>query len=183
MLAPRLVYYFLGLFSFLMVSCGDKRVEAIENEIDYFQFHRINLTKFDLNASIYLPDASAGIGTALKPEIIHEEGGYKWQLSVGRYFRIYIEDYGNQRFLFEEKFDEIKNNKVYRTQIKMRDGSIVIYTKQLKSKLNNDNIETYYIYAVVKIKGYYYQITNRVEGNSKKEVEFMYKSIKSIKEI
>ncbi len=183
MLMPRLVYFFIGLFGFLMVSCGDKQSANEDREIDYFQFQPLNLKKFDLPATIQLPDASAGIGTAFKPEILHEEGGYKWQLSVGRYFKIFIEDYGNQRFLFEEKFEEIKNNKVYHTNIKRRDGSIVIYTKQLKSKLKNDKVETYHIYAVVKIDGYYYQITNRVEGNSKKEVEFMYKSIKSIKEI
>lgn len=183
MFLSRCTFIYMIVLVSTIVSCSGNPESNATNDIDYFQFQQVDLNRFDLPVKIYLPDASAGIGTAFKPEILHEEGGYKWQLSVGRYFKLFIEDYGNQRFLFEEKFDEIKNNKVYKTAIKKRDGSIIIYTKQLNGKLSNNKSGMYFIFAVVQIDGYYYQITNRQEGNTKKEIDFMYKSIKSIKEI
>lgn len=173
---------FLPIFLLLiLLSCKEEnKTRSIEN-FDYFQFQKIDLSRYDIPAYIYVPDASAGIGASFKPFIEHEIGDYKWKINVGRYFSINIEDYGDFNYLFEEKKKQIKESKVYRTKIIKEEQSIIVYQQKLKEEIGLKRNNTYHIYAVVKIDDVYYQITNNESGNSKKEIDFMFKSIKSIK--
>ena len=90
-------------FLIILFSCNVEDQKSVAQDIDYYQFQKIDLTKFDIPASIYLPDASAGIGTSFKPLIEHEVGDYKWKIKAGRYFILNIEDYGDFKYLYEEK--------------------------------------------------------------------------------
>lgn len=174
--------YFLLFFLFSLVACKNSRKENSQVNSDYYQFQKIDLNRHEIPASIYLPDASAGIGTSFKPQIVHEDGDYKWKISVGRYFTLFVEDYGDFKYLFEEKKKAIENNKVYETRIVKNEASILVYEQRLKESISYEEKASYHIYAVVKIKDVYYQIMNDKTGNSQKEIEFMYQSIKSIKE-
>jgi len=173
---------FLLLFLFSLVACNNSQNDNSKDNQDYYQFQKIDLTKYEIPASIYLPDASAGIGTSFKPQISHEAGDYKWQISVGRYFNLFIEDYGDFKYLFEEKKKSIENNKVFKTKIVKNEPSILVYEQRLKESISYEEKASYHIYAVIKIKDVYYQIMNDKAGNNKKEVGFMFQSIKSIKE-
>lgn len=176
--------YFIKLFLlFILVSCNQGEKELASQNIDYYQFQLVNLAKYDIPATIYLPDASAGIGTSFKPLIEHEVGGYKWRIKVGRYFVIDIEDFGDFIYLFEEKKKEILTNKVYKTNIINEDKSILVYQQTLKEDIGLKKNKTFHIYAVIKIDNIFYQITNTEKGNTRKEIDFMFKSIKSIKKI
>lgn len=173
---------FLLIFLLSLFACKNSGKEILKDNQDYYQFQKINLNRYEIPASIYLPDASAGIGTSFKPQITHDEGDYKWQISVGRYFNLFIEDYGDFKYLFEEKKKAIENNKVYKTKIVKNEPSILVYEQRLKESISYEEKASFHIYAVVKIKDVYYQIMNDKAGNSEKEIEFMYQSIKSIKE-
>jgi len=166
-----------------LFSCKGEEQDSAQQNIDYYQFQKINLTKYDIPASIYLPDASAGIGTSFKPLIEHEIGDYKWRIQVGRYFVLNIEDFGDFKYLFEEKKKEILTNKVYKTTILKQERAILIYQQTLKEDLGLKRNNSFHIYAVVKLDDVFYQITNPEKGNNKKEIDFMFKSIKSIKKI
>lgn len=171
------------LFLIFLNSCGNEEKKADSQNIDYYQFQKVSLAKYDIPASIYLPDASAGIGTSFKPLIEHEIGDYKWKIKVGRYFTLNIEDYGDFKYLFEEKKKEILSNKVYKSSILKEEGAILVYQQTLKEDIGLKRSYTFHIYAVVKLDDVFYQITNSEKGNTKKEIEFMFKSIKSIKKI
>jgi hypothetical protein len=175
-------FCFLLIFLFTLFACKNSKNDNAQEKIDYYQFQKINLDKYELPISMYLPDASAGIGTSFKPQITHDNGDYKWQISVGRYFNLFFEDYGDFKYLFEEKKKAIENNKVYKTKIVKNEPSILVYEQRLKESISYEEKASFHIYAVVKIKGVYYQIMNDKAGNSEKEIGFMYQSIKSIKE-
>jgi hypothetical protein len=176
--------YLIALFLFIVLhSCKDSEKDVASQNIDYYQFQKINLSKYDIPASMYLPDASAGIGTSFKPLIEHEVGDYKWRIKVGRYFVLDIEDFGDFKYLFEEKKKEILANKVYKTTILKEEGAILVYQQTLKEDIGLKKNNTFHIYAVVKLDDVFYQITNTEKGNTRKEIDFMFKSIKSIKKI
>lgn len=168
-------------FLIILFSCNVEDQKSVAQHIDYYQFQKIDLTKFDIPASIYLPDASAGIGTSFKPLIEHEVGDYKWKIKAGRYFILNIEDYGDFKYLYEEKKKKIISNRVYKTKILKEEGGILVYQQTLKEDVGLKKKNTFHIYSVVKLDDVFYQIMNNELGNSRKEIDFMFKSIKSIK--
>jgi len=174
----RFLYCF---FLIVLFSCNGENQNSVHQDIDYYQFQKIDLAKYDIPASIYLPDASAGIGTSFKPLIEHEVGDYKWKIKVGRYFILNIEDYGDFKYLYEEKKKQITSNRVYETKILKEEENILVYQQTLKEDTGLKKNNTFHIYSVVKLDDVFYQIMNNENGNSRKEIEFMFKSIKSIK--
>lgn len=173
--------FLVCFFLIVLFSCNVENQNSVHQNIDYYQFQKINLNKYDIPASIYLPDASAGIGTSFKPLIEHEVGDYKWKIKVGRYFILNIEDYGDFKYLYEEKKKQITSNRVYETKILKEEENILVYQQTLKEDVSLKRNNTFHIYSVVKLDDVFYQIMNNENGNSRKEIEFMFKSIKSIK--
>jgi hypothetical protein len=178
----KLNLFFLILIFFLC-ACGDDNSKEIEsNQVDYYQFQLLNLHEFDIPVTIYLPDASSGIGTAFKPEVIHAEGDYKWVVQVGRYFKLYIEDFGDFKYLMDEKMKSLENSTIYKIVFLKKTPQHVIYSREILSKQDWKNPrKTYHLYGVFQIDGVFYQLMNREEGNTKKEIDFMEKSFLSIK--
>jgi hypothetical protein len=172
-----LVFFFL----IVLFSCNGENQNSVHQDIDYYQFQKIDLAKYDIPASIYLPDSSAVIVTSFKPLIEHEVGDYKWKIKVGRYFILNIEDYGDFKYLYEEKKKQITSNRVYETKILKEEENILVYQQTLKEDVGLKKNNTFHIYSVVKLDDVFYQIMNNENGNSRKEIEFMFKSIKSIK--
>ena len=167
-------------FLIILFSCNVEDQNSDRQDIDYYQFQKIDLTKYDISASIYLPDASAGIGTSFRPLIEHEVGDYKWKIKVGRYFILNVEDYGDFKYLYEEKKKQIISNRVYKTKILKEEGNILVYQQTLKEDVGLKKKNTFNIYSVIKLDDVFYQIMNNEFGNSRKEIDFMFKSIKSI---
>lgn len=176
-----MIRFLTVLLLVFLFSCKGEEQNSTPQNIDYYQFQKINLNVYDIPASIFLPDASAGIGTSFKPLIEHEVGDYKWKIKVGRYFILNIEDYGDFKYLFEEKKKQIVSNRVYETKILKEERNILVYQQTLKEDVGLKKNNTYHIYAVIKLDDVFYQITNTEKGNTKKEIDFMFKSIKSIK--
>jgi hypothetical protein len=92
-----------------------------------------------------------------------------------------IEDYGDFKYLYEEKKKQITSNRVYETKILKEEENILVYQQTLKEDAGLKRNNTFHIYSVVKLDNVFYQIMNNENGNSRKEIEFMFKSIKSIK--
>ena len=88
----------------LNLSCADDRIESSEEQvkIDYYQFREINLDSVGIKASIMIPNETAGIGASFAPKILHDDGGFKWHINVGRHFNVLIEDYGDYQYLMPE---------------------------------------------------------------------------------
>ena len=172
----RLLCFFLLLV--FTLSCEQDKPRSY----DYIQYSSLDLSACDLSARIMLPNASAGIGTSIKPNIEYEIGGFKWKLSVGRNFTLLIEDYGDYAYRFAEfKRKLLKPNQFFEIEIVRQTNDILIYRRKVKGEFVAKKNARFYIYGVKRIRENYYEIMNREQGDTKRVVDFMYYSIQSLK--
>ncbi|MFM7643169.1 MAG: hypothetical protein ACKO5N_00090 [Sphingomonadales bacterium] len=166
------------LFVGMIAACSRPKSTAY----DYVQYNRFDLSPYDINAQMMLPNASAGIGTSLKPSMNYEIGGFKWKLDIGRNFTLLIEDYGDYSFRFVEfKRKLLKPNKFFEIEIVKQTKDVLIFRRKVKGEFVSTKNARFYIYSVKKIGENYYEIMNREQGDSKRVVDFMYHSIQSLK--
>ncbi len=174
--------FLVAIILLLTTQCKNGN-DVPQGNFDYFQFQKVDMRDYDIAASIMIPDATAGIGASFKPNVTYDEGGYKWTISVGRNFQLFIEDYGDNLYRFEEfKKDLIKDNKktnYFEFHMLKEEKDVFVYSRKEKSAFIKDKKLTYHIFAVKKINGIYYEIRNGERGDSKKVVDFMYHSIQS----
>ncbi|MBL6659974.1 MAG: hypothetical protein ISP70_00620 [Crocinitomicaceae bacterium] len=165
----------------LVFSCSDGRVEGNEEkvQIDYYQFREMNLDSVGIPASIMIPNETAGIGASFAPKILHDEGGFKWHINVGRHFNVLIEDYGDYQYLMPEFLRRINTKDIFNIEIIEESSDYILYKRELKASPNQQT--TYHIYGVKYLNGVYYEFTNQEEGDSKKVIDFIVKSFLSFK--
>jgi len=185
--------YFLFFCSFallLFTSCDltddnlkQKNITRIDPD-EYYQFKEIDLRSTDLQASIFIPDETAGIGASFKANVLHVED-FKWMVSAGPNFELFIEDYGDFSSLMSEFREKIKSKNLFKISIIKDQDSLVLFKREIINdrRIHESRIrhESYHIYGVKRINGYNYEIKNRESGNTLKVVKFMEKSIKSLK--
>ena len=160
---------------FLLFACetNNQKTNNESEEQDYYQFQQIDLSRNDLDATIMIPDATAGIGASFKPQVNHIPADYKWEISIGRNFNIQMEDFGDNAYRYPEVRKKILENKAFKVSIVQEENDQVLFKRIL------DN--SYHVYAVKKVDGIYYELKSREEGDSKKIAEFIYRSVKSFK--
>ena len=168
-------FIFLMCLLFLLFACetNNQKTNNESEEQDYYQFQQIDLSRNDLDATIMIPDATAGIGASFKPLINHIAADYKWQISIGRNFNLQIEDFGDNAYRYPEVRKKIIENKAFKVSIIKEENDQVLYKRILD--------KTYHVYAVKKVDGVYYELKSREEGDSKKIAEFIYRSVESFK--
>ena len=117
----------------LLSACARPKSPAY----DYVQYNRFDLRPYDIDAQIMLPNASAGIGTSLKPSVNFEIGGFKWRLEIGRNFTLLIEDYGDYSFRFAEfKRKLLKPNKFFASSCNALSSALLMFSRSLFSNPN-----------------------------------------------
>ena len=159
-------------------SCDQEKQAAF----DYVQYERFDMTPYDLSVQVMLPNASSGIGTSMKPQVAYEIGGFKWTLSVGRNFSLFIEDYGDYAFRFAEfKRKLLKPNPFFEIEIVKQTDDLLIYRRKVKGEFVAQKNARFYIYSVRRIDQNYYEIMNHEQGDTKRVIDFMYHTIQSIK--
>ena len=83
-----------------MISCADESDAVAKSQelIDYYQFDEHLLDVYGIDATIMIPNETAGIGASFETEIMHDDGDFKWHISAGRNFNLFIEDYGDYQY-------------------------------------------------------------------------------------
>lgn len=194
----NLSHYFLVIpLCIFLFSCGDSDIKddfsKIKNNLaeltedDLYEFEAFSLAPYDINATIYLPDETASIGSSTEPEIEHEEDGFKWFLSIGNNFKIRIDDWGKQDMI-QEKRNQLEDDKKFYTIEFLEDTEKFIrYEKKLKVKgidgiSENVGIDhtSYHCYGQINIDGINYVFSSLAEGNTKPISEYISTSIKSV---
>lgn len=181
----------LLLFYLFLQACSNEgattlKERKINQESDkYYQFSKLTLSDFDFNASIFIPDETAGIGASFKPEISHEED-FKWTISAGPNFTLFIEDYGDYSSLMHEFEAKISKSDFFDISIISKKNGIILYQRSIKKNTLSDasskeNHISFHLYAIKNINGIYYELKNKEEGNTKKVIELMEKSVESLK--
>lgn len=186
-----LSYIGLLLFYLFLQACSNEgattiKERKINQESDkYYQFSKLTLSNFDFNASIFIPDETAGIGASFKPIISHDED-FKWTISAGPNFKLFIEDYGENSSLIDEFEAKITKSDFFDISIISKKNGIILYQRSIKKNTLNDvsskeNHISFHLYAIKNINGIYYELKNKEEGNTKKVIELMEKSVESLK--
>ena len=167
----------------IMTSCSEEPIlsSGIQSGIDYYQFDEHLLDLYGIDASIMIPNETAGIGASFESEIIHNDGDFKWQITAGRNFNIFIEDYGDYQYRMPEFIRKLEAQDIFKTQIIEQKEDYVIFKRELN--LSSKTISTFHLYGVKYINGVYYEIRNDEKGDPKKVIDFILKSFLSFKSI
>ena len=190
----RFLIALLFASSLAFVSCGDSSdkegSEDIDLTEDYDQFQGFSMKEFDIPITIMLPDETANIGASTKPEVIHPEDGYKWELKVGNNFSLFIEDWGDVDDRIESKKKELKDLSFYDVKYLIDEKDFIMYERVLKVDGNKNAASTvgvahksYHVYGQKEINGITYLFQSREEGGEKLIIDYMAKSIKSVEPI
>ena len=184
-------YIGLLLFYLFLQACSNEgattlKERKINQESDkYYQFSKLTLSDFDFNASIFIPDETAGIGASFKPIISHDED-FKWTISAGPNFKLFIEDYGENSSLIDEFEAKITKSDFFDISIISKKNGIILYQRSIKKNTLSDasskeNHISFHLYAIKNINGIYYELKNKEEGDTRKVIELMEKSVESLK--
>ena len=186
-----LIYIRLLVLYLIINACSSENTTTIkERKINqesdkYYQFSKLTLSDFDFNASIFIPDETAGIGASFKPIISHDED-FKWTISAGPNFTLFIEDYGDYSSLMDEFEAKISKSDFFDISIISKKNGIILYQRSIKKNTLSDasskeNHISFHLYAIKNINGIYYELKNKEEGDTRKVIELMEKSVESLK--
>lgn len=175
-------------------SCGDsvdnseETIVQTNTQDDYYNFEGFSLKDHGIDAWILLPDETADIGAATEPQVIHDDGDFKWYLKLGRNFHMRIDDWANEKDMITVKKDELASQNFYNIEYIEETPTFLHYKKELKvagTENASDKVgvehESYHCYGQVEIDGITYVFRSRDEGHEKFFIEYMAKSIKSVK--
>lgn len=185
----------MTVFSLQLLSCSEAKDNGVEEDSvnldeDYYEFKGISLAKDGIVAMIMLPDETANIGASTRPEIIHIEGDFKWDIQVGPNFQMHIEDYGDYIDLVETKKRELKESDIFNVNYLIDDKDLIVYEQKLVVKGSKKAAPTvgvehrsFHVYGQKTIDGVTYELRSRDEGYEKMIIELMAKSVRSFKPI
>lgn len=182
------------LVTLVLSACGGSKEESSKEESvnldeDYYDFKGISLKEYGIPAMIMLPDETANIGASTKPEVIHNDGDFIWDIHVGPNFHLHIEDYGDYTDMVEVKKKVLKEHDMFKIKYLIDEKDLIVYEQTLivkGSKKASPTVgvehKSYHVYAQKIIDGITYELRSRDEGYEKMIIELMAKSIKSFKE-
>lgn len=179
------------LIGFLFTQCKSETVDDsdfIDLSDNYDAFQKFDLSPFDINANMMLPDETANIGASTKPTVLHEEDGFKWDVEIGPNFQVHIEDWGANRGLVADKKSKNQDLEIYEIKYLIDDPDFIVY----ETKLKVDGVKnapqsvgvphiTYHVFAEKVIDGITYEFRSRDDGYERVIIELMAKTIRSAK--
>lgn len=191
----KLIFIPLTILSIIFLpSCGGdvkndmQGSEEVVLDNDYYEFQGFSLKKYDIPIMIMLPDETANIGASTKPEIIHAEDDFKWELMVGSHFHLLIDDWGDYTDMVKSRKKELKELDFYKIKYIIDEKDFILYEQELIPKGTSNASKTvgvrhrsYHVYAQKVIDGVTYVFRSQDDGFEKLIIELMAKSIKSVK--
>lgn len=186
-----IVSSFLFCTVLLMFGCkgNEKTVDQSAMEEDFYEFRKFNLRDYGLKATIMLPDETANIGASTRPEVIHGEEGFKWEIEVGPNFNLIIDDFGEERNKVSEKKKSLLALDIFETKFLVDEKDLIVYESTLKVEGEKSSPiiiakphVSYHVYGQKIIDGYTYVFRSREEGYPRNIIDLMAKSIRSVQE-
>jgi len=185
---PFTILSILVLLSCDNVNNDMQGSDEITLDDDYYEFQGFNMKKYDIPVMIMLPDETANIGASTKPEIIHTEDDFKWEIMVGSNFHMLIDDWGDYTDMVKSRKKELKELDFYKIRYIIDEKDFILYEQELIPKGSKKAATTvgiphksYHVYSQKVIDGVTYVFRSRDEGFEKLIIELMAKSIKSVK--
>jgi len=165
----------------------DAQKEAEKKDKFLEEFEKFSLVSSEINATIYLPGEKATIGSAIQPNVEHEEGGFKWKLTMGEQFQITIDDWGREDMMADKRKALNGDKKYYEIEYIEDTLSFMSYKKKLKVKgiaeaSKNVGVDhtSYHCYGQTTIEGINYVFSTTADGVAKPTLKYISTSIKSV---
>jgi len=184
----KIPFYFLMAFTLMLGSCGDDTAAGELTDEELYEFQGFNMKPYDIPIMIMLPDETANIGASTKPEVIHVEDDFKWELHVGPNFHMIIDDWGSDRKMVVDEKKRLAGLNFYNIKYLVDEPEFILYEQTLKvdgkkgvSKKIGVEHKTYHVYGQKVINDITYVFRSRDEGYEKVIIDLMAKSIKSVK--
>lgn len=184
----KIPFYFLMAFALMLGSCGDDTAAGELTDEELYEFQGFNMKPYDIPIMIMLPDETANIGASTKPEVIHVEDDFKWELHVGPNFHMIIDDWGSDRKMVVDEKKRLAGLNFYNIKYLVDEPEFILYEQTLKvdgkkgvSKKIGVEHKTYHVYGQKVINDITYVFRSRDEGYEKVIIDLMAKSIKSVK--
>lgn len=183
---------YVVLLVFMIQSCKsdpkDLLIDEDANMEDYYEFQGIDLSKYEIPATIMLPDETANIGASTTPEIIHTETNFYWDINVGPNFQMHIEDFGDNTNLVKAHKKSLADKKIFKVNYIVDEPNMVVYERTLivRGEANAPKTvgiehKSYHVYAEKVVDNIHYELRSRDEGYEKPIIDMMAKSIRSFK--
>ena len=154
---------------------------------EYYEFQGFDLSAYDIPAIIMLPDETANIGASTRPEVLHTEDNFYWDINVGPNFQLHIEDFGDNKDLVATHKKELKQKEMFEIVYLIDEPDLVLYERKLIVKGDKKAPKTvgvehksYHVYGQKTINGINYELRSREEGYEKVIIELMAKTVRSI---
>lgn len=188
----RLNTFALSILTLLFFSaCTTDPKDLMDGDQDaleeYYEFQGFDLSAYDIPATIMLPDETANIGASTKPEVIHTEDNFYWDINVGPNFQMHIEDFGDNKDLVSAHKKSLKQKDMFEITYLIDEDDIVLYERKLivkgdKKAPKSVGVEhrSYHVYGQKTINGINYELRSREEGYEKVIIELMAKSVRSL---
>lgn len=180
----------MAAVAFPLTRCGDPAKEDGLTDEELYEFEGFSMKPYDMPVMIMLPNETANIGASTKPEVLHEEDGFQWQLSVGPNFQMIIDDWGADREMVSSAKKELAEHSFYKIKYLVDEPDFILYEQELKvdgkKGVPSDvgvKHKTYHVYGQKVIDGITYVFRSRDEGYEKVIIDLMAKSIKSVKKL
>ena len=175
----KLQLFSLIISAFVLFSCGGNSIPTAEEESqekamtedaeEMKDMEMIDLSEYDISASLYIPDANKG-----KPEFHATDWG-SLELSVGKKYGIEIVPFG---LTLDEKKGELEGDLVYKVEYLKEDPNYFIYKKSIA---DSDVEAEFHFFMNVELDGDVYEIKNLSDQPySEKAIEKMIQSAASL---
>lgn len=183
-----LKYLMLLALPLAIGACGSDADDSELTDEDLYEFQGFSLKPYEIPVMIMLPDETANIGASTKPEVLHVEGDFKWQIHVGPNFHMVIDDWGSDRKMVSDEKKRLKDLDFYSVKYIVDEPDFILYERTLKvdgkkgvSKSVGVEHKTYHVYGQKVINDITYVFQSRPEGYERVIIDLMAKSIKSVK--
>lgn len=154
---------------------------------EYYEFQGFDLSAYDIPAIIMLPDETANIGASTKPEVLHTEDNFYWDINVGPNFQLHIEDFGDNKDLVTAHKKALKQKEMFEIIYLIDEPDLVLYERKLivkgdKKAPKSVGVEhkSFHVYGQKSINGINYELRSREEGYEKVIIELMAKTVRSL---
>ena len=111
------------------------------------------------------------------------EEDFIWKISAGPNFELFIENWGEDADRFSKFKKQLLEDDIFKTTVIKETTKTLFYKRGLKDPVLVDKYKhiSYHVYALIPLHGFYYEIKNKPQGDSKETAEMMLTSLNSFK--
>ncbi len=182
---------FIAFFPALILgSCGgpsEDGEEVTDNPVDtmnldFTDMNEMSLRSEGLNMQIMLPEIASTTGASIEPVVEHDDGDYIWNVNIGAYFHLIIEDYGKEKNKVSNEKKRLADlDKIFVVEYITDEPNLIMYKRTLHEGQGGKT--TYHCYGETQIDGYTFVLRSEQEGNFRTVIDDMVMTIRSAKAI